>query len=88
VVSRLSFTEECEYGEYSAVGVGVWFEIELLEDLGAGGFDCAFADVELVGDAGVGSSFGHQCEDLAFAGSSTRRLDAADALRGSRDRRC
>ena len=26
-------TKDCEHGEYAAVGVAVWFEVELLEDL-------------------------------------------------------
>ena len=69
--SRVSLTKDCEHSEYSAVGVAVWFEIELLENLGARRFDGAFADAELMGDAGVGSSFGHQCKDLAFAGSES-----------------
>ena len=49
--------------------VGVAFgEVEFGQDAADVFFDGAFGDVDLAGDAGVGGAFGHQGQDLVFAG--------------------
>jgi hypothetical protein len=51
--SRRSVAKEREHCEHAAVDVSGSFEVELLEHVGAAGFDRSFTDSELVGDAGV-----------------------------------
>jgi hypothetical protein len=56
-------------------------EAEFEEDSGDVGLDRGFADVELVGDLGVGEAAGDQAQDLAFAvGQVGEQVWAVDAF--------
>jgi hypothetical protein len=48
--------------------VGFWFESEFGEDGSDVGFDGLEVEVEAGGDGGVGASFRHEAEHVAFSG--------------------
>ena len=63
---RRSGSEEGEHGEDTAVGVRVFVEVQLEEDLGDVGLDGPLRDVEPGGDGLVGETFGDEAEDLSL----------------------
>lgn len=60
------FEPEDDCGD-SAVGVGVWGEVEFGEDVADVGFGSSWVESELFGDGGVGVALGHEGEDLSFS---------------------
>lgn len=68
VVGSLAAVEVGEDGEDAAAVVGGGWEVEFGEDVVDVFADGFFGDVEASCDGGVGASFGHFGEDLAFAG--------------------
>ena len=66
-LASLGGAEVGEHGEDSAVVVGGFGEVEFEKDLADVSFDGLGADEESLGDRPVGSAFGHQGEDFAFA---------------------